>query len=78
MRATQVAPGFEMMGHASSWWRVAVWQLLVFHVWVALTPVILWLGRRFKPEQSHWVGTLATHVLLGSAVTLFYLFIYSY
>lgn len=77
LRATQVALGYEMMGHVPSWWRLAIWQLLVFHVWVALTPVILWLGRRFKLEQSHWVSTLAAHVLLGSLVSLFYLFIYT-
>src|SRR5215831_10482356 len=77
LRATQVSLGYEMMGHVPSWWRLAVWQLLVFHVWVALTPLILWLGRRFKLEQSHWVGTLTAHVLLGSLVSLFYLFIYT-
>src|SRR5215470_2010093 len=77
LRATQVALGYEMMGHVPSWWRLAIWQLLVFYVWIALTPLILWLGRRFKLEQSQWVGTLAAHLLLGSLVSLFYLGIYS-
>lgn len=77
LRATQVSLGFEMMGHVPGWWRLVIWQLLVFHVWVALTPLILWLGRRVKLEKSHWVGTLAAHILLGSAVTLFYLLVYT-
>jgi sensor histidine kinase YesM len=77
LRATQVSLGFEMMGHVPSWWRLAIWQLLVFYVWIALTPMILWLGRRFKLERSHWVGSLAAHLLLGSLVSLFYLLIYS-
>src|SRR5215813_3194757 len=77
LRATQVSLGFEMMGHVPSWRRLAIWQLLVFYVWIALTPVILWLGRRFKLERSHWLRSLAAHLLLGSLVTLLYLSVYS-
>jgi len=77
LRATQVSLGFEMMGHVPSWRRLAIWQLLVFYVWIALTPLILWLGRRFKLERSHWLRSLAAHLLLGSLVSLFYLGIYS-
>jgi sensor histidine kinase YesM len=78
LRATQVSLGYEMMGHVPSWWRLAIWQLLVFYVWVALTPVILWLGRRFTLSRSHWLSSFAAHLLLGSLVSLFYLGIYSY
>jgi len=77
LRATQVSLGFEMMGHVASWRRLVIWQLLVFYVWIALTPLILWLGRRFKLERSHWLRSLAAHLLLGSLVSLFYLGIYS-
>lgn len=65
LRATQVSLGFEMMGHVASWRRLVIWQLLVFYVWIALTPLILWLGRRFKLERSHWLRSLAAHLLLG-------------
>src|SRR5262245_10243826 len=77
LRATQGSLGFEMMGHVPSWRWLAIWQLLVFYVWMALTPLILWQGRRFKLERSHWVRGLAAHLLLGSLVSLFYLGIYS-
>src|SRR6516225_7947846 len=77
LRATQVSLGFEMMGHVPSWWRLAIWQLLVFYVWIVLTPVILWLGRRVKFERSHWLRSLSLHLLCGSLITLFYLAIYT-
>src|SRR5215470_1365151 len=77
LRATQVSLGYEMMGHVPSWWRLAVWQLLVFYVWIALTPMILWLGRRFKLERSHWLRSLSAHLLCGSLVSLVYLAIYT-
>ena len=73
LRATQVSLGFEMMGHVPGWWRLAIWQLLVFYLWMVLTPVILWLGRRFKLERSYWVLSFLAHLLLGSLVSLFYL-----
>lgn len=77
LRATQVSLGYEMMGHVPSWWRLAIWQLLVFYVWIALTPMILWLGRRVKFERSHWIRSLSLHLLCGSLITLFYLAIYT-
>src|SRR5262245_5803226 len=77
LRATQVSLGFEMMGHVPGWWRLVIWQLLVFYVWIALTPLILRLGRRFKLERSHWVRSFFAHLLLGSLVSLLYLFIYT-
>src|SRR5262247_1876991 len=77
LRASQVSLGFEMMGHVPSWRRLAIWQLLVFYVWIALTPLILWLGRRFRLERSHWLRSLSAHLLCGSLVSLFYLAIYT-
>jgi len=77
LRATQVSLGYEMMGHVPSWWRLAIWQLLVFYVWIAFTPMILWLGRRVKFERSHWLRSLSLHLLCGSLITLFYLAIYT-
>jgi two-component system LytT family sensor kinase len=77
LRATQVSLGFEMMGHVPAWWRLAIWQLLVFYVWIVLTPMILWLGHRFKLERSHWLRSLSAHLLCGSLVSLFYLAIYT-
>jgi len=77
LRATQVSLGYEMMGHVPSWWRLVIWQLLVFYVWIALTPVIVWLGRRVKLERSHWLRSLSLHLLCGSLITLFYLAIYT-
>lgn len=38
----------EGMHH--QWWRIILWQILVWNIWTALTPLILWAGRRFPIE----------------------------
>lgn len=32
-------------GHAAAWLRLAVWNLSNFYLWMALTPLVAWLGR---------------------------------
>lgn len=61
---------FEMAhtpGMHHSWWRIAVWQLLVWYVWGGFSPLILFLGRKFPVEGSAWWRGLLLH-LVGAAV----------
>ncbi len=76
--ASQVYFGFETSGQDPSWQRLAIWQLLVYYVWLLLTPLILWAGRRFKPEPSHWLRNLIAHLLCGSLISLIYIAAYTY
>jgi signal transduction histidine kinase len=55
---------FEMLhtpGMNHSWFRIAIWQLLVWYIWGCLSPLVLLLGRRFTFEGSSWLGSLVVH-----------------
>lgn len=43
-------------------------EILYCSLWVALTPLVLWLVRRFPMERGHWAGPALVH--LGFAVAL--------
>ncbi|HEY7546247.1 MAG TPA: histidine kinase, partial [Blastocatellia bacterium] len=53
-----------------SWWRLAAWQLIIYYVWAAFTPLIIYLGRRFPVEQLNRARNLAAHIFFGSLVSL--------
>ena len=50
----------EGMDH--QWWRIILWQILVWNVWTAMTPLILWAGRRFPIEISRWKRGVLAHL----------------
>jgi signal transduction histidine kinase len=50
----------EGMGHAA--WRIFSWQILTWLAWAPLTPVIVWLARRFSLIGSTWRRSLAVHL----------------
>jgi two-component system LytT family sensor kinase len=60
-----------------SWWRLAVWQLSSGYVWVALTPFILWLGRRFPIERSSWISGLLVHLPASALASALYIASYT-
>ena len=50
----------EGMDH--QWWRIILYQVLVWNIWTALTPLILWAGRRFPIERSRWWRGVLAHL----------------
>jgi hypothetical protein len=69
----------EGMEHAA--WRVFSWGILTWLAWAPLTPVIVWLARRFSLVEEHWKRNLlihfpgfllisALHTAAGTAITL--------
>jgi signal transduction histidine kinase len=47
---------------------LVVWQMAFWYGWGALTPLVLWLGRRFPLERRHWWRNALAHVLTGAVV----------
>ena len=44
------------------WWHhLASWMVGVY-VWFLITPVVLWLGRRFPLERKHWISRTPIHL----------------
>ena len=50
----------EGMGHAA--WRIFSWQILTWLAWAPLTPVIVWLARKFSLVGETWLRSLAVHL----------------
>jgi sensor histidine kinase YesM len=52
------------------WWQHLASFLVAGCVWFVLTPLVLWLGRRFSLERMHWTGWTLIHLFLGAAVVI--------
>ena len=50
----------EGMGHSA--WRIFSWQILTWLAWAPLTPLIVWLARRFSLVGETWLRSLAVHL----------------
>src|SRR5579863_10544059 len=59
------------------WWHYLSSFMLGVYVWFLLTPIILWLGRRFPPDRKHWLSRTAIHLALGVAFSILQLSIES-
>jgi sensor histidine kinase YesM len=59
------------------WWRVLTWDLAFCYLWFLLTPVVLWLSRRFSFERGHIIKSLSSHLVAGILLSLFHLLLYS-
>ena len=43
--------------------RILFYQILYWNLWTCLTPLVLWLGKRYPLEHSLWKRNLPLHVL---------------
>lgn len=50
----------ESMGHSP--WRIFSWGILMWLAWAPLTPVIVWLARRFSLIDGNWKRSLLIHL----------------
>jgi len=51
------------VGEESHFWQWIGSQQSGWYMWALLTPVIWWLGRRFRLDRAHWVRNLAVHFM---------------
>jgi two-component system LytT family sensor kinase len=56
--------------HLTSW-------LVCAYIWAALTPLVLYLSRRFRIERRNWLGRAFIHLLFGILVASLLLSIYA-
>ena len=57
-----------------TWGHALVATLTLFYVWAALTPLVLWLGRRFTFER-HTLRNVLMHLLLCGPVALLHIWL---
>jgi signal transduction histidine kinase len=53
-----------------TWAQALVATLLLFYVWAALTPFVLWLGGKFALERPRLLRNLLIHLVLSVPVSL--------
>jgi sensor histidine kinase YesM len=49
-------------------WRAFLWQVVSSCGWFALTPIVLWLGKRFSLKRGVFWKNVLIHVATGAAV----------
>jgi two-component system LytT family sensor kinase len=50
----------ERMGHAA--WRIFSWGVLMWVAWAPLTPLMIWLARRYSLVGETWLRSLFVHL----------------
>ena len=72
--ASQTGLSYRRREMPVSWHRILIAEMAFAYTWAALTPLILWLSKRFRIERARWKSALAVHViaslLLGFATRL--------
>ena len=66
--------GFGMERASRAWLRSLWLNLLNVSVWVALTPLTIWLSRRFRVREGVVGRMVAIHVVAGIAVSLLHIY----
>ncbi len=57
-----------------TWAQALVASLTLFYLWAALTPLVLWLGKRFSFER-HTLRNVVVHLLLCGPVALLHIWL---
>ena len=53
------------------WWYYLLAWLVDVYIWAFLTPLMLWLGRRFPLERGNWLPRAGLHLLLSAVFSVF-------
>lgn len=56
------------VGRETILWKWILDFSLSWYIWAALTPFIVWLGRRIRVERETWLRRSATHLAIGSVL----------
>ena len=73
LSASQVYLGLLSEGRPISWERALLWQMPGWYLWGALTPLVLYLGRRFRIERQRWMSRLLIHLSASISLVLLHL-----
>ncbi|MEM9078442.1 MAG: histidine kinase [Bacteroidota bacterium] len=60
-----------------SWGKLFFVQFVVWNIWGALSPLIFWLGKRFRIDKQTYYGGLLVHIFFAVVIVLVYLACYS-
>lgn len=52
------------------WWQHFISWMLGVYVWLILTPLIVWLGRRFPLHRRHWIRAFSIQLFFSALISL--------
>ncbi|WP_299535768.1 sensor histidine kinase [Ulvibacterium sp.] len=64
-------------GGTDSWSKLFFIQFLVWNIWGALSPLIFWLGKRFRIDKQTYYRGILIHIAFAVLIVLVYLALYS-
>ena len=76
--ASQFALQNQLSQNPVPFWRILSWQLVSGYIWFGISPVILYLARRFPFDDGKWKTSLPVHVVACVAIALIQLLIDSF
>lgn len=59
-----------LMGDPNPWWHHLTGWMVGVYVWFAITPVVLWLGRRLPLERRRWLRRTLAHTGFAMLIAL--------
>jgi signal transduction histidine kinase len=78
LNGSQLYLGLRLENFPVRVWLLLGWALLGWLPWAALTPIILWLGRRFPFERASWPVALVVHLTAGTLLSALHLACFTY
>jgi two-component system, LytTR family, sensor kinase len=57
------------------WWRALIWQMSPWYIWVLLTPVVRYFGKKRRITARRWVRPALHHLALSILLSFFGLLI---
>ena len=68
--ASQFALQNQLSPNPVSFWRILTWQLVSGYIWFAISPIILYLARRFPFDDGRWKTSVPVHLVACIAIAL--------
>ena len=68
--ASQLALQNQLSRNPVPFWQILSWQMVSGYVWFALSPIILYLARKFPFDQGQWKKSIPIHVAASIVIAL--------
>jgi two-component system, LytTR family, sensor kinase len=75
--ATQLRMFMIKLNRHASWYDVMSWEVTRWGLWAVLSPLILWLTRRFPISSERKLQRFGIHLLAGSLISFLHLVLFS-
>ena len=73
---TQAYLNYIYFGRPRPYSRVLSIWLVCASIWALMTPLVLWLAKRFPINREHWLPSIGLHLLFGSFIASLQLAVY--